>query len=439
MSRRLRALAGPVLRSVLAAAVLLVASAPGMGAAVKEVLDNGLVVITSPAAAGSVVAVEVLIKASALDEPPGKAGLRQLLQQTLARGSENMSGDDLAAALDDLGVDFDTGLGLDYVEAYVVCLSQDLERAMALLAEVVRRPVFPAKELETQREVARRHLRSLRADPLQTAAQLVRQGLFEGHPYSVPIQGTEDSLAVITRADLVGFHQRHYSPGNTIIAVAGGIARDAALAAVRRAFGDWRGAPVPAIAAPPVQPLERSALQVREAPVGQAYFMLGYPAGKPRPETFCEMEVIRVLLGRGMGARLFGALRDRAAVAYEAEASYVALAHGGYLAAYVATAPRDLERTKQLLRAECERLRDEPVAASELERARQSAVGAHALAHQKTKDRAFHLAWYEAIGLGYDFDARYAEAMTSVTAERVQAAARAHFNHYCLGLVLPGR
>jgi zinc protease len=97
-----------------------------------------------------------------------------------------------------------------------------------------------------------------------------------------------------------------------------------------------------------------------------------------------------------------------------------------------------LERTKQLIVGEFERLRAEPVTAAELRRAQQFAIGTDALEHQKAKDRAFHLAWYEAIGLGYDFDQRYPQAIGSVTAEQVRAAARSLFGCYSLGLMLPG-
>lgn len=435
MSRRGAGFASLMLGHVLAA-FLCLANAGASPA--KEVLDNGLVVITSPSESSSVVVIEMLVKASALHEPVGKAGLRQLVQQTMVRGSEHMSGNDLAAALDDIGADFDTGLGLDYVEVYMVSLARDFGRAVELMAEVVRCPVFPAAEVEREREVAARHLESLAAAPFDSVQLLARQGLYAGHPYGLPPQGTMKSLASITRADLADFHGRHYVPNNTIIAIAGGVPRAEAAAGARRCFGDWRRRPLPPVDAPPVRPLERSTLQVREGAVGQAYFMLAYDVGELRPDAYPVMEVMRALLGRGMGSRFFGAVRDRAAVAYEADCYHFALVQGGYIGAYVATEPRDLERTKQLIVGEFERLRAEPVTAAELRRAQQFAIGTDALEHQKAKDRAFHLAWYEAIGLGYDFDQRYPQAIGSVTAEQVRAAARSLFGCYSLGLMLPG-
>lgn len=428
----------PALVCLLAAATLATAGVAGTCGAARDVLDNGLVVITSPSETANLVAVEVLVKASALDEPPGKAGVRQLVQQTLVRGSRHMSGKELAATLDELGADFDAGLGLDYVETYVVCLNQDLGAAMELLAEVVRHPRFPAREVEAQRQVALRHLQYVRSDPFEIAQHLVRQGLYEGHPYAIAPQGTEESLAGLTRADLVDFHARCYVPNNTIISIAGGVSRAAGLAAVRRYFGDWQRGPLELPQAPAVRPLEHSTVHVRTAPIGQAYFMLGFTVGETTPDTYPVMEVVCALLGRGMGSRFFDALRERAAAAYEANAYYFALRRGGYLAAYVAAAPRDLEGTRRLIVAEFERLRSEAVSRGELNRAHQFAIGTHALAHEKTKDRAFHLAWYEAIGLGCDFDQHYAEAINSVTPEQVQAAARTHFGRYSLGLVLPG-
>jgi len=173
-------------------------------------------------------------------------------------------------------------------------------------------------------------------------------------------------------------------------------------------------------------------------PVGQAYFMLGFAVGPPQRDTYPVMEVIRALLGRGMGSRFFAALRQASPAAYQADACYFALAGGGYVAAYVAAQARELESTRNLIVSEFDRLSRELASPEELKRAQELAIGSHALAHQRATERAFHLAWYEAIGLGCDFDDRYAEAIGSVTAAQVEAAARAHFGHYSLGLVLPG-
>jgi len=432
MTRRLR-MAVFCLIAAVAAAV----AAEAAGGPAKTVLDNGLVVITSPSSGGNIVAVQVLVKASAADEPPGKAGLRQLVQQTLARGSENLSGDDLAAALDEIGAEFDVGVGADYVQIYIVCLAENLERAVQLLSEVARRPRFPEREVERERQAAERHLESLRTDPFETAQALVRQGLYEGHPYALPASGTAQSLRSITRSDLVDFHHLYYVPNNTVIAIAGAAPADAAIAAARGHFGDWAGAPLAPREIAPVRLLERSALQVGESPVGQAYFMLGFLTDATRPDTYPVMEVIRTLLGRGMGSRFFGALRGDAPAAYQADAHYFALAGGGYLAAYVATEARDLESTKNRVLSEFRRLKDDLVKPDELKRAQEFAIGSHALSHQRARERAFHLAWCEAIGLGWQFDERYPQALRAVTAAKVQAAARALFDRYALGLVLP--
>jgi len=420
-------------------AVALVAHAgPVSSAAAKDVLDNGLVVITSPvAASGTVVGVAVVIKATAADEPPGEAGLRQLLQQTMVRGSTHLSGEELAVAVDAIGADIDAGPALDYTYLTLTCLGQDLPRAVQLLAEILRYPLLTETELQGQREVALHYLTSLRGKPFEVAQRVLRQGLYGDDPYALPTQGTEESLKSITRADLTDFHKRYYVPNNTIIAIAGAAPRDAALAAVRRYFGDWQRAGLPPRRIPPIRPLTQSAMQLRQAPVDQAYFMVGFGTGPATRAAYPVMEVIRALLGRGIGSRLFAALRESTSMAYRAEAYNFALARGGFVAAYVATDPRDLDETKNAIIREFSRLRTEPVSPSELGRAQEYAVGSHALSHQKAGDRAFHLAWYEAIGLGGDFDDRYGEAVRAVTAQQVQAAARAQFTRYALGLVLP--
>jgi zinc protease len=419
------------------AALLVAHASPVSGAATKEVLSNGLVVITSPAPTGAVVGVAVVVKATIADEPSGKAGLRQLLQQTMVRGSAHLSGDDLAAALDAIGASIEAAPALDYTYLRLTCLAQDLPRALELLAEILRYPTLTEGEFRGQREVALRYLESLQTTPFEVGQDLVRHALYGEDPYALPTQGTAESLAAITRADLADFHGRYYVPNNTIIAIAGAVPPDAALAAARRSFGDWQRRDLPPPTASPVRPLAQSTMQLRQIPVDQAYFMVGFGTGPATRASYPAMEVIRALLGRGIGSRLFGALRDGASGAYRAEAYDFALVRGGFLAAYVASDPRGFNETKDAIVHEFTRLRSELVSASELSRAQEYTAGTHILSHQKAGDRAFHLAWYEAIGLGWDFDDRYGEAVRAVTAQQIRAAAQRQFTRYALGLVLP--
>jgi zinc protease len=418
-------------------ALLAACGCPALSAVAKDVLDNGLVAITSPAPAGSIVGVAVMVKAAAADEPPGKAGLRQLLQQTMVRGTAHLSGGELAVALDQIGADIDAGPALDCTYVTTACLSQDLPRALELLAEIIQHPVLPEREVQGQRDVALRYLDSLESKPFEVAQHLLRQGLYGDDPYALPTEGTDESLRSITRADLAEFHRRYYLPNNTIIAIAGAVSRDVALPAVQRYFGDWQRAALPPRRTPLVQPLTQSVMRLRQAPVEQAYFMLGFATGRAARGSYAVMEVIRALLGQGVGARLFGALRDSSAVAYRAEAYDFTLTRGGFVAAYVVAEPRDLDQTKNAILHEFSRLRTEPVSPDELSRAQEYALGSHALSHQKARERAFHLAWYEAIGFGWDFDDRYPGAIRAVTARQIQDAARAQFGRYALGLVLP--
>jgi zinc protease len=422
---------------LIATAVWLAPLAASPTAPQATVLDNGLTVIVAPTPTDNVVAVQVVIKASIADEPAGKAGLRQLIQLTSVRGTQDTSGNELATALDDMGADLSALTALDYVQFSIVCLRSDVGRAIALLADVVRRPEFRAIEVAGQREVALSQLGVTKNDPFEAPQLFMRQGLYADSAYALPTQGTDRSLPTITRSTLVAFHDQYYVPNNTIIAIAGGVDADAVLNIVRARFGDWKKSEIPTATSQPVPPLEHSTAQVGEASVGLAYFMLGYGVGKPSRTAYPVMEVTRSLMGLGMGSRLYEALRRVSASAYETDAYYFAYVGGGCLAAYVAAESSELDATRKAVLAEFQRLRTELVSATDLARAKEFAIGRHALSHQSARARAFHLAWYEAIGLGWDFDERYAEAVSAVTAAQVQAAADEYFGHYSLGLVLP--
>ncbi len=418
-------------------ALTLILSTPGSSDATRSLrLPNGLRVIVKPSMSTDIVAIEMLLDISASDDPPDQRGLRNLLQRLLLRGTTSESGDSLARRLASVGGVAETTVGLDYVEIYAIAPSAGFETALEVIAQSVRFPAFGADDFANQRTAAAEAALAARDDPFQETYLAFREALYGDHPYSELTLGSPSSLSRVSRDDVVAFHAGSYLPNRCVIAICGGVSRARALAAVKRALGDWVPGPAPVRREMPPVSLSDSDVTVRERPTKRAHLMIGFPAAPAGGSDYYAAQVIDSILG-GVTGRLARRLRDELGLVYEVSSFYPTLAGESHLVVYGVTEPGQLGVLKAAVLQLLSGLAESPVPEAEFARAKAYLLGSYALSHERMKDQAYALAWYEILGVGVDFDAEYRRKIAAVTSADVQQAARRLCRHYVLAAVLP--
>jgi zinc protease len=429
MMRWYRAL--PALLCLLACAV-----APAE-AARRTTLPNELRVVAQSSLSTDIVAIDLLLNVSALDESPDQAGVRYLVQRLLLRGTTHQSGDAMARQLAAVGGVMDTSVGLDYVEIYALVPADGFDVALTLLADAVRSPAFLAEEIASQKVAAQQAARAARDDPFQETYLAFREALYGDHPYARPTFGDAPGLAALTRDDLTAFHGQHYRPNRATLAICGGVGEVRATRAAGEAFGDWASGSLPLRPRPDATRLAASTIAARELPVRRAHLILGFASPSVADADYYALQVIDSLLSGGASSRLPQHLREDLGLVYHVSSFYPTLSASSHFAIYAATAPHRLLAVKSALLQALARLIEEPVPADELTRAKRYLLGSYALSHQRMKDQAYALAWYETLGLSGDFPEQYAAGVQAVTAGDVQRAASAVFTRFALAVTMP--
>jgi len=115
-----------------------------------------------------------------------------------------------------------------------------------MLSDMARFPAFAQNELERQRQQMVSGLQVSQQDPEYIANAVFDRLVYGFHPYGMPDSGTPETLASLTRADLVAFHRKYFAPNNAILAIVGDVTADEAFATAKKIFGDWDKKEVPA-------------------------------------------------------------------------------------------------------------------------------------------------------------------------------------------------
>jgi zinc protease len=206
-------------------------------------LANGIPVIVATRPEVPVARIAVQFDGGYTADQGRRTGTASFAMGMLDEGAGKLDALAIADRVERIGAQLGAGAGLDTASVSISTLTEQLDPAVGLLAEVVRRPTFPAHEIERLRKEWIAGIAREKTSPDALAMRVLPPLLYgDGHPYAIPFSGsgTEASIAALTRDDLVAFQRDYLRPDNATIVVVGAVTPAAILPLLERHFGDWQ-------------------------------------------------------------------------------------------------------------------------------------------------------------------------------------------------------
>ena len=393
---------------------------------VRESLPNGAVVIVQPTAVMPAVTINATLATGGLDEPAHCPGLAYLMAKTLDRGTERRAASHMATELDDLGVALRTTASRHTVTVSVTCLTEHFESVLGIVADVIRRPTFPALEVEKRRGEVITAVKQDEDNPAVRVGDEVLDLLYgPGHPYGRRRKGSVEGLDRIGRDTLVDFHTQHVRPSVLSLVVVGDVTTDAVFERAAMEFGDWDGAPARAVVVPPPP----ATLARRQRVIGmpgksQADIAYGFTTISRLDPRYYAYWIMNNVLGQfGLGGRLADNIRERQGMAYYAFSSLDGTIGEGPLLVRAGVDPRDVDRALAAIDHEVRALGEHGPTLAEFEQSREFIIGSIPRMFETNLSIAEFLQATEQFGLGLDHDRRLPDLLRAVTIDDVRAAA----------------
>jgi zinc protease len=261
---------------------------------------------------------------------------------------------------------------------------------------------------------------------------------FEAHPYGSGIDGTEASVAAITRDDLARFAAERFHRAGLTIGIVGDIDKTEAAALLDRVFGGLPlGTDDSRIAE--AKPLDDGALVVSRAAVPQSVVTFGQTGPKrDDPAWYAAYVLNDILGGSGFRGRLMKEIREKRGLAYGVTTQLVPYRHAGLIVGSVATENGRVGESIALVREEWQRMREEGPTAAELEDAKTYLTGSFPLGLDSTQHIAAVLVQMQQDKLGIDYLDRRAGLIGGVTLDEARAVAKKMFDPAALSFAVVG-
>ncbi|MGI8872416.1 MAG: M16 family metallopeptidase [Candidatus Limnocylindria bacterium] len=340
----------------------------------RSVLPNGLRIVTQPIPLGRSVSVGLFVGVGSRHEDDAHAGLSHLLEHLVFKGTRGFpDAGALSETIEGVGgsVNASTDRELTVYSAKVP--RQAWRRALEVVAELCLRPLLRRRDLAAEKPVIVDEIRMYIDSPADHIFTLFDELLFGAHPLGREIAGSPGSVRRAT-ADLVRSHwEAWYRPPHLVLAVAGPVEHEAVVEIARGWFSDETHEPPTPIGRPRTQPPTPTApgtVKVAHRRLGQANLLLGMPGvARDDPDRWA-LDLLGAVLGDGMSSRLFLELRERRSLAYDISTFGSMYADCGTFGINAGFDPAQANAIVRAILEQLERVAQEPVLETELERAR---------------------------------------------------------------------
>ena len=423
--------------AVIATAGASAGTAAAVSSPQKNVLENGLTVITQKDDASAITVLEIVIKGGQRAETPGKEGLSYLATRlSMDIPDQSTVQDFMAKALH-----YSMATRSDASVIHLECLTEFFDEMLGTFLEILTDPLFTNIRIDRIKEFMDHQRRIQGDDAVNVGRTAHLEAFFKGSGYAGLTYGTEASLKAIKTKDTKEFYDRYFVAGNMALVAVSNLDNAEMQALLAKRFGPFRSAPATAGGAaslPSVTPVPPAASprviekDSRQNFVGAAFVL---PAATRR--GFVLQFLVENTLGKGPGSRLW-TLRTDQKLAYNVTAAVTPMKDAGILEAFLETAPEKAVPAREALSRILYDFYEKGLTAEELETGKTELKASFIRTNEIKSSRTSTLGTMEALGIGADLFATFADEIEAVTLDEANAFIRSFLKPEAASWVIVG-
>jgi zinc protease len=394
----------------------------------RTVLPNGLILLVCEERSLPFVTIQFLINSGSWKDPQGEEGLSYLAARGLLLGTTKRKVTTIHEELDFMGASLSSSSGRDYATLSLQVLKKDLDKGWDLFMEVLTQPTFPEEEIKREIEKTLGAIQSAEDQPDEVAEKEFQKSLFLNSPYGHPVEGTKESLPLITQAAIVRFYRSYYHPNNAILTVVGDISAEEVKTKLLPSLAKWPMSEIPKIPFKTSFAKEPKTVKIDRG-ITQANIIIGHAGVSRDNPDFYTLTVMNYILGGGgFSSRLVEEIRNKRGLAYSVASFFDTGKYPGSFQIALQTKNSSAREAIALSLQGVERIRKELVSEKELEGAKKYLIGSFPMRLNTQGKLTGFLTQVEYYGLGLDYPEKYPSLIQSITRKEVLRVAKKYLH-----------
>ncbi len=403
-------------------------------------LSNGMKIYLVEDHELPLIGIRGVVRTGTLLDPATKTGLGSVVGTVLRTGGTiHRTGNEIDEFLESRAASVEVGMGEASGSFSLGALKEDFVDVLPILVDVLRNPVFDEEKIDLAKIQLKTGI-ARRNDDLGGIANREFQQLIFGADSDVGRIPEYDTVAAITREDLVNWHQRDFHPNNILLGVVGDFAASEMKNTLEEAFGSWPRGP----ASQPMSPEYRQEPNpgiffVEKEDVTQASVFLGHQGIFYSNPDYYTVQVMNEILGGGFSGRLMKKIRTEMGLVYGVGGGVRAgFSYPGLALSNLQTKSESTVEAIKAVRVELERMKVEPPTQEEVDNAREIILNSFVFRFTSAGQILNRQMIYDYYGLPSDFLDRYQEQVRAVTPEGIHRVAKKYFHLEDMTLLVVG-
>lgn len=303
-------------------------------------LSNGMEVILIENHRAPVVTHMVWYGVGAADEPEGQSGIAHFLEHLMFKGTQELEPGEFSQKIRRLGGHDNAFTAQDYTAYFQTIAAQHLETVMQMEAERMTGLRLLDEETQSERNVILEERRqTLESSPQRLFFQALREKIFEGHPYAIPIIGTTQDIQGLSHEQIKSFYRRHYRPDQARLIVSGAVEIENLRELAENTYGkienpetefEPTNIPTPDPETINAKAAKQDTLVMRDPSIRQPLYVriAAAPNWTQDPQASLALSVLQELVAGGDDAPLYQTLVAEQKLASSVSLSYNGLSEG---------------------------------------------------------------------------------------------------------------
>ncbi|MDI6826944.1 MAG: pitrilysin family protein [Armatimonadota bacterium] len=354
----------------------------------KDVLHNGIRVVTETIPHVQSVSVGVWVGSGSRDENDSNRGISHFIEHMLFKGTKNRTAQQIADAFDSIGGHLNAFTEKEYTCYFAKVLAEHTPIAIEVIGDMLLNSIFDPTEIEREKNVVLEEIKRHEDSPDDLVHDIFAQTILGEHPLGRSVLGDKETVGKLTREDIVSYLRNRYTPSNMVIAAAGNLNHQEFVNQVADIFEALTGemAEISRTA-----PTFHSKSSLKQKTTEQVHFCLGTRGFSHGEKDKYTLAIIDTALGGGMSSRLFQEVREKRGLAYSIGSYSISYRESGLFAAYGGTSIKSLDEVMELVKSEFASIRKSGLTDKELERAKNQIRGALVLGQESMSSRMLRL------------------------------------------------
>lgn len=399
-------------------------------------LKNGMPVYMEYSNTVQSVTLGVYVKTGAKYEREEEEGISHLLEHMLFKGTEKRSSKEISEEIDNIGGHINAFTGKEATGYYVTVLSEKIDRAVDVLADIFLNSTISSEELKKEKNVVIEEIRMYEDIPEEKVHDVSGESALKGCCLANSISGSEESVKKITREMLYNYWKERYTVENSCIAVAGNFSEEYLVEMLNSSFEKC-----------PKSSYERdykkeykinSFTKIIKKDTNQVHLCMNTLGLSKAEKKRYGVSILSSTLGGNMSSRLFQKIREDRGLAYSVYTYHSSYQEGGLFTAYAGTTKENYKEVVDIIKSEYNLIKKDGITADELEKSKNQILSSMVFGLETTKGMMSRLgSMFVNYGRIVTID-EVRESIRNVTVDEVMDVSNQIFNENYYSLIMLG-